>query len=86
MKIIHAITTFFHVFVVFSILNSVISRACSIRKTDNYLVYLEYTTYIERKEKDPVIYRGISTTKGKALEQAFKELKKGLCPDLKGLK
>jgi hypothetical protein len=54
---------------------------CDLRKFDNYLTGLENSIYINRQEKEPAIYRGIATTKGQALEMAFKDIKAKKCPD-----
>lgn len=52
-----------------------------LRKLDNYLTGLENSIYINRQENQPTVYRGIATTKAKALEMAFKEIKEKKCPD-----
>lgn len=77
------ITSLFHVLVILAILNSVLSRACDLRKTDRKLVELENGTYIGRTERRIMIYRGISMERGEALDKAFNEVKKGGCVDLK---
>ncbi len=62
MKTLHALVTLFHVFVVFSILNSIISRAstCDLKKVNRYLEGKENSVYIGRTERKKVIYRGLS--------------------------
>ncbi len=58
--------------------------ACSpekLRKIENYYLGKENQTYIERRENEPTLYRGIATTRGQALEMAFKDIKEKRCPD-----
>lgn len=60
------------------------SFGCSLkelRKIDNFYAGLENQTYIERREKEPTVYRGIATTRAEAFEMAFKDLKEKKCPD-----
>lgn len=57
------------------------AHPCDLRKLDRQGVAYENTVYIARKEKDQVIYRGISTTKGEAVDQYFKSLKDRKCPE-----
>lgn len=60
------------------------SFGCSpkeLRKLDNFYSGLENQTYIERRENEPTVYRGIATTRGEAFEMAFKDLKNKKCPD-----
>ena len=52
-----------------------------LRRLDNRYAVLENITYIERREKERTIYRGIATTRGEALELAFKDIKAKMCPD-----
>lgn len=52
-----------------------------LKKFDMYYTGLENSIYINRKEKEPAIYRGIATTKGQAMEMAFKDIKEKKCPD-----
>jgi hypothetical protein len=52
-----------------------------LRRLDNRYTVLENITYIERREKERTIYRGIATTRGEALELAFKDIKEKKCPD-----
>jgi hypothetical protein len=86
MKLIHILSTFFHLWILAGVIYAIGSRACDLRKTDNYLVYYENNLYIDKKEKERTIYRGISISKGEAVELAFKDIKNKKCPDLKGLK
>jgi len=52
-----------------------------LRKFDNYLAGLENSIYLNRQERQLVVYRGIATTKAEALEMAFKDIKAKKCPD-----
>jgi hypothetical protein len=52
-----------------------------LRRLDNRYTVLENITYIERREKERTIYRGIATTRGEAFELAFKDIKEKKCPD-----
>jgi len=53
-----------------------------LKKFNMYYEGLENSIYLERLEKVPTIYRGIATTKGEAMEMAFKDIKEKRCPDL----
>ncbi len=53
-----------------------------LKKFNMYYEGLENAIYIERLEKEPTTYRGIATTKGEAMEMAFKDIKEKRCPDL----
>jgi len=52
-----------------------------LKKFNMYYEGLENAIYIERLEKVPTVYRGIATTKGEAMEMAFKDIKEKRCPD-----
>lgn len=86
MMIYKNILAFLAVLAIFYILRVIDANACNLKKINLYLPARENQVYIERLEKKKTIYRGISTDLGNALDLAFKDAKKGKCPDLKGLK
>jgi hypothetical protein len=88
MKIAHIFSTFFHIWILIGVLYAIGTKAfpCDLKRADNYLVYYENSLYIDKKEKERIIYRGLSMSKGDAVDLAFKEIKDKKCPDLKRLR
>jgi hypothetical protein len=57
------------------------SFPCDLKKKDRVGVGYENHIYLARKEKDRVIYRGIATSRGEAVNEYFKLLKDRKCPE-----
>ena len=69
------------IFILDAFLNKAFSK-CDLKKYESYLLGYENRTYLEMRENDKIIYRGISTLRKDALEIAFKDIKDKKCPDL----
>jgi hypothetical protein len=58
------------------------ARTCDLRKFDSYGTGFENQMYLSMKEKEVVQYRGIAMTRAEIMEHYFKDIKKGICPEL----